>query len=179
MLRNHRSFSLTEPGFPIWQDETDYRKVYYVDQQHPQAADYNPGTEEAPFMTIQRAAEVVEPTEKVLIKSGVYRELVRPRRGGTGVDGMISFEAAPGAEAVISGSEMLSAPWTNSDVARSVSVWMTDLPAAFFEGDHPFAVVNTTDEDFERMPWAERGADGSRTPCPGPWCSRTVAVLSS
>ena len=76
--------------FPVWQDETDYRKMYYVDQQHPEAADDNPGTEEAPFMTIQAAAEVVGPGEKVLIKSGVYRELVQPRRGGTGVDGMIS-----------------------------------------------------------------------------------------
>ena len=141
--------------FPIWQDETEYKTVHYVDQQHPQAADDNPGTEEAPFLTIQRAAEVVEPAEKVLIKSGVYRELVRPRRGGTGVDGMISFEAAPGAEAIISGSQVLSAPWTLSDVARSVSVWMADLPAAFFEGDHPFAAVNTTEEDFELMPWAE------------------------
>ena len=50
--------------FQIWQDETDYRKVYYVDQQHPGAADDNPGTEEAPFLTIQAAAEVVEPAEK-------------------------------------------------------------------------------------------------------------------
>ena len=66
---------------------------------------------------------------------------------------MISFESAPGAEAVIRGSREL-ATWTLSDVARSVSVWMTKLPEAFFEGDHPFAVVSTTDEDFERMPWA-------------------------
>ena len=144
--------------FQIWEDETDYRKVYYVDQQHPGAADDNPGTEEAPLLTIQRAAELVEPAEKVLIKSGIYRELVQPRRGGTGADGMISFEAAPGAEAAIRGSRVLNA-WSLSDVARSVSVWMADLPAAFFDGDHPFAVVNTTEEDYERMPWAhaERG----------------------
>lgn len=52
--------------FPIWQDETEYRKVYYVDQQHPGTADDNPGTEEAPFLTIQAAAEIVGPAEKVL-----------------------------------------------------------------------------------------------------------------
>jgi len=96
-------------AFQIWQDVTDYRKAYYVDQQHPVAADGNPGTEDAPFLTIQRAAEVVEPAEKVLVKSGIYREWVRPRRGGTGPDGMISFEAAPGAEAIIRGSQVLSA----------------------------------------------------------------------
>ena len=145
--------------FQVWQDETDYRKVYYVDQEHSGAADDNPGTEEAPFLTIQGAAEVVEPAEKVLIKSGIYRELVRPRRGGTGVDGMISFEAAPGAEAIIRGSQVISATWMHTGVARSLSVWTAELPETFFEGDHPFAVVNTTDADFELMHWAnaERG----------------------
>ena len=139
-------------SFPVWEDETDYRKVYYVDQQHPEAADGNPGTEEAPFLTIQAAAEVVGPAEKVLIKSGIYRELVQPRRGGTGPDGMISYEAAPGAEAIIKGSEVLSSEWTHAD--RCVSMWKTELPAAFFEGDHPFAVINTTDADFDIMRWA-------------------------
>ena len=145
----------------IWQDETDYRKVYYVDQQHPEAADDNPGTEEAPFLTIQRAAEVVETSEKVLIKSGIYRECVQPLRGGTGVDGMISFEAAPGSEITIRGSRVLST-WTGSDVARSVSVWMAELPETFFEGDHPFALASTTEDDFERMPWA--GDEHGRVP---------------
>ena len=145
--------------FQIWQDETDYQKVYYVDQQHPGAADDNPGTEETPFLTIQAAAEVVGPSERVLIKSGIYRELVQPRRGGTGADGMISYEAAAGAEAIIRGSEVLSSVWTNELPPHSVSVWNTELPEAFFEGDHPFAVINTTDEDFELMRWA-RGSKG-------------------
>ena len=48
-------------SFPLWQDETVYEETYYVDQQHPAAADDNAGTEEAPFLTIQAAAEVVEP----------------------------------------------------------------------------------------------------------------------
>ena len=108
--------------FSFWQDKTEYRRMYYVDQQHPGASDGNSGTEEEPFLTIQRAAEVVEPAEKILVKSGIYRECVQPRRGGNDADEMISFEAAPGAEAIIRGSQVLSARWTNSDVARSVSV---------------------------------------------------------
>ncbi len=148
--------------FPVWEDETDYQRAYYVDQQHPDASDGNPGTEEAPFLTIQAAAEVVGPAEKVLIKSGIYRELVQPRQGGTGADGMISYEAAPGAEAIIRGSEVLGSTWTHSD--RCVSVWTTELPEGFFEGDHPFAVVNTTDEDFDIMRWA-RGSRGTNPHC--------------
>ena len=145
--------------FQMWQDGTDYQKVYVVDQQHHAASDENPGTEEAPFLTIQSAADVVGPGEKVLIKSGVYREWVQPRRGGAGPDGMISYEAAPGAEATIRGSQVLEATWSNEDLTGSVSVWRADLPEAFFEGDHPFAVANTTEADFDIMRWArgERG----------------------
>ncbi len=145
--------------FQTWEDVTDYRRVYYVDQRHPVAADDNPGTEEAPFLTIQRAADVVRPAEKVLIKSGLYREWVRPRLGGTGPDGMVSFEAAPGAEAVISGSEVLRAVWTNSGRSKSANVWKADLPPEFFGDNHPFAAVNTSDADFAVMRWAraERG----------------------
>jgi hypothetical protein len=148
--------------FPVWEDETDYQKAYYVDQQHPGAADDNPGTEEAPFLTIQAAAEVVGPAAKVLIKSGIYREWVQPRRGGTGADGMICYEAAPGAEAIISGSDVVSAPWVNSDLW--VSVWKTDLTDAFFEDGHPFAMMNTSDEEFEIMRWA-RGSKGTIPHC--------------
>ncbi|MCY3774393.1 MAG: hypothetical protein OXH11_00250, partial [Candidatus Aminicenantes bacterium] len=148
--------------FQTWEDVTEYRRVYYVDQRHPVAADDNPGTEEAPFLTIQRAADVVRPAEKVLIKSGIYREWVRPRRGGTGPDGMVCFEAAPGAEAVISGSEVLRAVWTNSGRSKSANVWKADLPPEFFGGNHPFAAVNTSDADFAVMRWAR--AEQGRIP---------------
>ncbi|MGD0093284.1 MAG: DUF1565 domain-containing protein, partial [Planctomycetota bacterium] len=68
--------------FPFWDDRTDYRKTYHVAGQDPRAADTNPGTREQPFKTIGRAAELLQPGEKVLIHEGVYRECVRPRRGG-------------------------------------------------------------------------------------------------
>ena len=159
---NGQSPPITLPdgaAFQLWRDETVYGQVYCVDQRHPGAADDNAGSEEAPFLTIQRAAELVEPGGKVLIKSGVYRELVQPRRGGTGPGSMISYEAAPGAEVVVRGSQVIDAAWSHTGLARSLSVWTAELPEAFFEGDHPFAVVNTTEADFELMHWAhaERG----------------------
>ena len=143
-------------NFSLWRDGTDYRKAYYVDQRHPAAGDDNPGSEDAPFLTIQRAAEVVAPGEKVLIKTGVYREWIRPRRGGTGTDKMISFEAAPGAKATIRGSRILEAAWelSNWPARVSVNTWMADLPDEFFSGNNPFALANTTEKDFEIMRWA-------------------------
>ncbi len=44
----------------------------------------------------------------VVVHAGVYRECVVPRRGGTGPDSMIAYEAAPGEEVIVSGAE----PWT-------------------------------------------------------------------
>jgi hypothetical protein len=66
--------------FPFWDDQTVYRKTYHVAGRSPQASDSNAGTEEKPLKTIGRAAEIVEPGEKVVIHEGVYRECVSPRR---------------------------------------------------------------------------------------------------
>ena len=92
--------------FAFWEDATVYRAVYHVDQQHPAASDDNPGTAEAPFRTINAAAQRLQPGEKVVIHAGLYRECVRPARGGTGPGAMIAYEAAPGERVVVRGSEV-------------------------------------------------------------------------
>ena len=71
-------------AFPFWDDVTEYRRVYHVDQSHPGASDDGPGTEERPFVTINCAAQALQPGEKVVVHAGVYRECVRPARGGAG-----------------------------------------------------------------------------------------------
>jgi hypothetical protein len=43
--------------FAFWEAATEYRKVYHVAQQHPAAADSNPGTVEAPLRTINAAVQ--------------------------------------------------------------------------------------------------------------------------
>lgn len=57
-------------------------KTFWVDQNHPKAADTNPGTEDAPFETIQRAVNAAEAGDTVLIKAGVYRECVLVKKSG-------------------------------------------------------------------------------------------------
>ena len=54
--------------FPFWDDRTAYRKIYHVAGRNPQASDANPGTQEKPFKTINRAADVLEPGEKVSLE---------------------------------------------------------------------------------------------------------------
>ena len=54
--------------------------TYYV---ATTGSDHAEGSPDAPFRTINRAAELARPGDTVVVHSGEYREWVRPRRGGT------------------------------------------------------------------------------------------------
>lgn len=141
--------------FEFWDDRTVYRRVLHVAALHSQAADANPGTLERPFRTIGRAADVLQPGEKVVIHEGVYRERVTPPRGGTGTAAMIAYEAAPGERVILRGSERWEAfrarfrATDNVRHSRPVSgdpmIWMGDLPEELFQGYNPFLINNTSE----------------------------------
>ncbi len=139
--------------FVFWERPAKYRKAYYVDNRHPKASDENPGTPELPFHTINKAAQVLQPGERVVIKTGVYREKIVPARGGTGPEAMISYEAAPGAEVVVKGSR--PAPptgWTPSggwalgprgaSTDSASKIWRFDIGQLKLEGYNPFGMLN-------------------------------------
>ena len=69
------------------------------------------GSVDQPLLTIQRAAQLAEPGDTVVVHGGTYREWVKPARGGTGEDARITYRAAPGEEVVIKGSERITS-WT-------------------------------------------------------------------
>ena len=71
-----------------------YAAEYYVDNNHPSAADSNPGTEDLPWLTIQHAADVVVAGDTVYVKTGLYEERVRPANTGE-AGARISFVAQP------------------------------------------------------------------------------------
>lgn len=58
--------------------------------------DANKGTRENPFRTIQKAADVAKPGDKILIKGGLYKEFVNIKASGY-VDKRITFEGEKGA----------------------------------------------------------------------------------
>lgn len=147
--------------FKTWSHRTVYTKTYYVDQNHPQASDDNDGSEDKPFLTINKAAQVVRAREKIIVKTGVYRELVQPRYGGDGPDKMISFEAAPGAKVIVKGSRVFKQEWTASKRNRvlfSTKLWMASLPDDYFDSYNPFLTENASKEDIDLMPWATQWA---------------------
>ncbi|HSU31483.1 MAG TPA: right-handed parallel beta-helix repeat-containing protein, partial [Bryobacteraceae bacterium] len=137
-----------------WEQPLNFSKTYYVDNNSARADDNGPGTLESPFRTINKAAQVLQPGERVVIASGVYRECVRPLRGGTGATRMISYEAAPGAKVFIKGSEVLKEGWQEKAVsifrrmpnaqaaaAPEVTTWEHELTEAMFpDAYNPFAL---------------------------------------
>ena len=137
--------------FVSWEVPLHFSKTYYVDNRNPKAADSNPGTAELPFLTINHAAQVVEPGERVVITSGVYRERVSPARGGTAADKMISYEAAPGATVIVKGSRLIKEGWeisagyTLGHIAAGQPqprIHMLNIANLDFHGYNPFAMVN-------------------------------------
>lgn len=134
--------------FPFWSDSTRYSKVYHVAQKNSKASDENAGTFERPFKTINAAAQILQPGEKVIVHEGTYRECVRPARGGTSANKMISYESAPGEKVIIKGSEIWnpelkpSTGWNIRRTEAGSSIWMADIPEDFFEAYNPFLVRN-------------------------------------
>ncbi|RKY11857.1 MAG: hypothetical protein DRP65_02965 [Planctomycetota bacterium] len=133
--------------FQTWEVKPVYTKTYHVDVEHPAASDAGPGSAEQPFKTIGAAAAILQPGERVLIHGGVYREWIRPARGGASPYQMISYEAAPGEMPVIKGSQRLEGRWQRS--YHPNVLWSTKLPKGVFEKLHfnPFAIRNLEDED--------------------------------
>ncbi len=145
--------------FKTWEVPLKFSETFYVNQSHPKACDDNPGTKDLPFKTINRAAQILQPGQRVVVSPGVYREWVRPARGGTSPERMISYEAAPSPEkVVIKGSRIVKTEWVRSrqtESSDSQNVWMTKLDEDVFENYNPFKLVNLSEEQIDKcMPWA-------------------------
>ena len=149
-----------------WEVPVTYSKTYYVDNGNSNASDSNEGTQERPFRTISKAAEVLQPGERVVINSGVYREQVKPQLGGSSADKLISYEAASGANVVVKGSVLAAkAKWQKSTGHRSRNRLPESQPTVFqynmeeigFKGYNPFGVSNMLHNSREYFPW-----DGGR-----------------
>ena len=141
--------------YASWEQPLKFSKNYYVDNLSAKADDHGPGTKARPFRTINKAAQLLQPGERVIIASGTYRECVRPARGGSSASQMISYEAAPGAKVFIRGSEVLKDGWQPESIpaglrgfggqagkdAKAVTAWRHELTGAMFpDAYQPFAL---------------------------------------
>jgi hypothetical protein len=147
-----------------WEQPQQFAKTYYVDNRNPRAADANPGTQESPFLTINKAAQILQPGERVIIMTGIYRERVDPARGGAGPDKMIGYEAAPGASVVVKGSRLVKTGWRPSTgfkleppppAAAKVKIFERRLDDLDFQGYNPFGMASIMQDRVYLMPKPE------------------------
>ena len=142
-------------SFAFWDCETAFTKTYHVAANHPAASDDNPGTQERPFKTISKAAQLLQPSERVIIHEGIYRETICPVNGGISANAMISYEAAPGEDVLIAGCETWETGFTPSAGYRTAlkgeqplhphaKVWCGKINPDILGAVNPFAVMNVS-----------------------------------
>jgi|GEM_PF-5405799 len=75
--------------------------------------DSNSGTENAPFKTIQKAADIAQAGETVFIRGGTHypTSRIEPANSGNEAEGYITFTAYPGEEPVVDGAQMGDMGW--------------------------------------------------------------------
>src|SRR5271157_2479 len=78
--------------------------------------DSNPGTQAAPWRTVQHAADTVGAGSTVNVRGGIYQELVSLKASGNATDGFIIFRSYPGETAVLDAEHF--APNARSAVRR-------------------------------------------------------------
>ncbi len=105
--------------------------IYHVAKS---GADSASGTENAPFLTISKAAELAQPGDTVRVHAGVYREWVSPSNAGR-ADARIVYESAGDGEVVITGAEPIG-NWVND----GGQVWKVQIPDSMFEIRNPYVV---------------------------------------
>ena len=80
----------------------DYPNVYYVDPRHPAAADEPAwGYPAVPLASLSKACAIAQPGETVVLRGGVYREILALRNDG------VTVRAMKGEHATISGADLI------------------------------------------------------------------------
>ena len=136
--------------FAFWEREQVFDRELFVDGTDPAASDDNDGSQAAPFRTISRAARKAGPGTRVRIHAGLYRECVRPERGGESPERMVSYEAFGDGPVVISASEEVrdftpSEGWSlrmSPAETEKIRIFEYDLDPDLFRGYNPFCAVN-------------------------------------
>ncbi len=95
--------------------------------------DNNSGTSESPFLTIKAAADIAQPGDIITVHEGVYREWIKPPRGGETDEKRIIYQSAEGEKVEIKGSEIIK-DWEKF----SGTVWKATISNSFFGDYNPY-----------------------------------------
>ena len=110
--------------------------------------DTNAGSRAKPFKTVAKATDVAGPGDTITVHEGVYRERISPSRGGSSDEKRIVYQAAPGENVVIKGSERVTG-WKKVEN----ETWMVTLPNGFFGSFNPYSDLIHGDWYEARQPY--------------------------
>jgi hypothetical protein len=80
----------------------EYPNVYYVDPRHPAAADEPAwGYPAVPLASLAKACAIAQPGETIVLRGGVYREVLAPKNDG------VTIRAMKGEKVTISGADLI------------------------------------------------------------------------
>jgi hypothetical protein len=80
----------------------EYPNVYYVDPRHPAASDEPAwGYPAVPLASLAKACAIAQPGETILLRGGVYREVLAPMNDG------VTVRAMKGEKVTISGADLI------------------------------------------------------------------------
>jgi len=115
----------------------EYPNIYYVDPRHPAASDEPAwGYPGVPLASLSKACEIAQPGETIILRGGVYREVLTPKHDG------VTVRAMKGEKVTISGADLVEG-WTREPDGR----WSAPLAA------EPKKLLR------DGRPWSEFGYD--------------------
>lgn len=80
----------------------EYPNVYYVDPRHPAAADEPAwGYPAVTLASLAKACEMAQPGETIILRGGIYREILAPKNDG------VTIHAMDGEKVTISGADLI------------------------------------------------------------------------
>ena len=99
----------------------------HVDCHNPAASDDNKGSLQAPYKTINAAAQVARSGDTVLVHPGVYREHIAPGKDGS----CVTYKSAKRHQAIVRGSEVWTPKWKSTDIP---GFYQAQLDSELFKG---------------------------------------------
>jgi hypothetical protein len=109
----------------------EYPNVYYVDPRHPAAADEPAwGYPAVPLASLAKACEIAQPGETIILRGGVYREVLTPKNDG------VTICAMKGEKVTISGADLIEG-WSR-EADGSWSATLTDEPKKLLRDSRPW-----------------------------------------
>lgn len=130
---------------------TAHGRVLVVDGRDPSADDRSAAAGKGVFRTINAAAQIAGPGDTVRVRGGLYREWIRPARGGENGQRIV-YEACPNEKVEVRGSDRWTNKWHRA-TGYEVGVYESDIDeSAFVQGFNPYSTRLNTGPAPDRRP---------------------------